>query len=111
MKRRILACVLILALLASATCAALADTTYSCYTSSGYIFWKDQVLPMISRYQEEMAGLNAQRIVGHDRLAEEVTVTEYEDGTKVYVNYSNTDYTAEGISVPARDYAVKGGND
>ena len=32
----------------------LQDSTYSCYTSSGYEYWKDQVIPMILRYQEEM---------------------------------------------------------
>ncbi|MBR0388332.1 MAG: hypothetical protein IJH85_11110, partial [Clostridia bacterium] len=65
----------------------LQDTTYSCYTSSGYTYWKDQVIPMIQRYQQEMKGLNRQRILNHDQLAEEVKVTEYADGTRVYVNF------------------------
>ena len=88
----------------------LQDTTYSCYTSSGYTYWKDQVIPMIRRYQQEMKGLNRQRIVNHDQLAEEVKVTEYADGTRVYVNFGSEDYSTGGINIPARDYLVERGN-
>ena len=62
---------------------------------------------MISRYQTEMAGLNQQRIIGHERLAKDVTVTVYEDGTRVYVNYGTAAHDADGIEVPARDYVVE----
>ena len=65
---------------------------------------------MIRRYQQEMAGLNQQRIVAHEHLAEEVTVTTYADGTRVYVNYSNADYRQGSLKIPARDYLVKGGS-
>ena len=83
------------------------DSAYSCYTSAGYDRWKDRIIPMVNRYQTEMTGLNQQRIVGHDRLDAEVTVTTYEDGTRVYVNYGTVAYDAEGIQVPARDYLVE----
>ena len=82
------------------------DSAYSCYLSAGYDRWKDQVIPQIKRYQTEMAGLNCQRIVGHERLAQDVTVTTYEDGTKVYVNYAASEYKADDVLVPARDYVV-----
>lgn len=88
----------------------LQDSSYSCYTSSGYSFWKAQVIPMIQRYQQEMSGLNRTRITDHEKLKEEVTVTAYADGTKVYVNYSNQDYREGNILVPARDYLVERGH-
>ena len=88
----------------------LQDTMYSSYTSGGYDRWKEQVIPMILRYQKEMTGLNKQQITGHAQLEKDVSVTEYADGTKVYVNYSNNDYQADGNLVPARDYAVERGN-
>lgn len=87
----------------------LQDSAYSCYTSSGYVYWKDQIIPMITRYQQEMKGLNQQRIIGHDQLAEEVKMTEYADGTKVYVNFGSEAYQEGGVSVPARDYLVQRG--
>ena len=88
----------------------LLDSDYSCYTGAGYDYWRESAIPMIQRYQREMRGLNTQRIVRHDRLAAEVTVTEYEDGTKVYVNYGTEAYNAGGTEIPARDYVVERGN-
>ena len=88
----------------------LQDSSYSCYTSSGFEYWREQAMEMITRYQREMRGLNRLRIVGHERLAEEVAVTVYEDGTKVYVNYGSAEYTGDGITIPDRDYVVERGN-
>ncbi len=88
----------------------LRDTMYSCYTSSGYYRWKDTVLPMITRYQQDMSGLNRQQIVDYEQLTDEVAVTSYEDGTRVYVNYSVNDYQAGSVKIPARDYLVERGS-
>lgn len=87
----------------------LQDTAYSCYISAAYERWKDEAIPMIIRYQKEMAGLNKQTIVGHEHLTENVTMTTYQDGTRVFVNYSNGDYEYDGVNVPARDYLVERG--
>lgn len=88
----------------------LADTCYSSYTSAGYDRWKEQVIPVILRYQQEMTGLNRQAIVGHERLDGQVAMTVYGDGTRVYVNYGGTDYKAGNVTVKARDYLVERGN-
>jgi hypothetical protein len=84
----------------------LQDSPFSCYGSSGYSDWKDQAVEMILRYQSEMKGLNRQRIVDHEKLADKVSVTTYSDGTKVYVNYGYEDHTEGDTLVPARDYLV-----
>ena len=88
----------------------LQDTTYSCYSSADYDRWKAEIIPMITRYQTEMAGLNTQAIVGHEHLSEDVTVTVYQDGTRVYVNYSGSVYDTGTLQVPARDYLVERGD-
>ena len=89
--------------------SVLQDSMYSCYHSAAYDRWKDILVPVILRYQSEMAGLNRQTIIDHDQLAEEVSVTTYADGTKVYVNYSSQDFRKNGVVIPARDYLVKRG--
>ena len=65
---------------------------------------------MILRYQSELSGTNSKRITGHERLSADVTRTEYEDGTSVYVNYGLENYSAAGVIVPARDYRVERGS-
>ena len=88
----------------------LQDSYYSCYASAGYGPWKEQVLGMIERYQREMDGLNNQSITDFENLIKDVSVTTYADGTRVYVNYSDKDYSANSVVVPARDYVVKRGD-
>ena len=88
----------------------LQDSAYSCYTGAAWDRWKEKLIPMIQRYQAEMSGLNSQRITGHRKLSPETAVTEYEDGTRVYVNYGHSDFTSGGKTIPARDYLVERGN-
>ena len=62
------------------------------------------------RYQKEMSGLNSQRITGHEFLTDEVRVTTFEDGTKIYVNYGSTEFRKGSVKVPAREYLVERGS-
>lgn len=87
----------------------LQDTFHTNFFGAGYDYWAEDAVAMINRYQADMAGLNQQRIVSHDRLTDLVTVTGYEDGTKVYVNYGSEDYAADGVTVAARNYTVERG--
>ena len=88
----------------------LLDSAYSCYTGAAYDRWKEDLVPLILRYQTEMAGLNSQRMTGHTELTRDLHRTEYEDGTRVYVNYGHSDAEAEGLTIPARDYLVERGD-
>ena len=81
----------------------LQDTFYSRYMSTQYAKWKGTVTDLIVQYQNDMKGLNQTAITGHELLTEDVHVTTYKDGTKVYVNYGRTEY--EGI--PGRTYKVE----
>ena len=89
--------------------SVLLDSGYSSYNSAGYQAWKDEVIDTILKYQQDMNGLNRQRITGHEILADGVSVTVYEDGTRVYVNYNGDDFRNGTVKVPARDYLVERG--
>ena len=87
----------------------LQDTRHSTLFGAGYDSWRDDALALITQYQKDMEGLNQQRIVSHEKLTESVSVTGYEDGTKVYVNYAADAYTANGVIINGRSYAVERG--
>ena len=38
-----------------------------------------------------------------------VAATTYENGSVVYVNYGEDEYTVEGVTIPARSFVVEGG--
>ena len=88
----------------------LQDTYHSTYFGANYDAWKETAIPMILQYQADAQGLNQQRIVGHDRLSADVTMTVYEDGTTVYVNHGGRNYSRNGIVVDAYSYTVERGN-
>lgn len=87
----------------------LQDSLYSDYFAASFDGWREKALKLINDYQRDMDGLNAVTIVGYQRLASNVTVTIYENGTRVYVNYGDERYAADGVVVEPRSYAVKGG--
>ena len=85
---------------------ALQKTLYTEYYGSDYATWHDRMLEIYTRYTSELGHTYNQQIVDHKVYTEDVRCTTYEDGTKVYVNYGDTDYTSEDGLIPASDYKV-----
>ncbi len=83
------------------------ETNYTGLYGTTFDSWEQEAKETILRYQREAKGLNRQRITGHEALNDHVTVTVYEDGTRVYVNYGTEEYRGEA-QVPARDYVIVG---
>lgn len=86
---------------------ALQNTMYSQYFGASFDGWHSKMLEIYNRYNEELGHIYRQGMVNHELLEKKLTCTTYEDGTRVYVNYSyKTCTTEDGIQVPARDYMV-----
>jgi hypothetical protein len=96
-------------LLTQASSAQLLRTNVNSVYSSQYSYWRDEV---IRQYQAEepLTRLANQFITGHERLAEKVYQTTYEDGTRVIVNYRPETYAAGGVKVPAEDFVIVPGD-
>lgn len=89
------------------TAFELQSTYYTYYFGAEYAAWRDRAVEIYERYNRELGGIFCQRMLSHRYEAAELTCTTYEDGTKVYVNYSFYEQTAaDGTVVPARDYVV-----
>lgn len=87
---------------------AIQKTLYPEYYGCEYSSWKDRMVEMYTRYNNELGHTFSQEMTGHEVLSPYVFCTEYADGTKVYVNYSYADeyVAADGTVVPVRDYTV-----
>ncbi len=84
---------------------ALQKTLYTEYFGASYDTWHDRMLEIYIKYNAEMGHIFQQKMTDHEWLAEKISCTTYEDGTRVYVNYGYQDYTTEeGDIVQARDY-------
>lgn len=77
------------------------------YTSQ-YTVYRDQILS----YYKELKAVNelvsGSVIVNHEVTDTGVTIVTYDNGVKLYVNYSDADVTVDGTTVPALSYAIGG---
>lgn len=81
------------------------------YYSASLDAWTEQMTELYTALCELNAETEGSAIAGHSIVAEQVFCTEYENGTAVYVNYSDKDFTlADGLTVPAEDYTVRAVN-
>ena len=84
----------------------LRDTEYAFLYSIQYDLIKDEIKETYGKYVEAMKQIGTSRITGHRTLSENVFVTEYESGAKVYTNYNGIDQEADGVSIPANGYVI-----
>ncbi|MBO4749568.1 MAG: hypothetical protein J5546_04565 [Lachnospiraceae bacterium] len=85
---------------------ALQKTLYTEYYGANYDSWHERMVSIYNRYNQELGHVFKQEMTNHETLEKGVTCTTYADGTKVYVNYNYMDKTANGKTIPARDYVV-----
>ena len=89
------------------TSFATQKTLYTEYYGANYDSWKEKAIQMYTRYNNELGHTFNQEMVDHENITEDLSRTEYADGTNVYVNYGYSDaQTPDGQTVPARDYLV-----
>ena len=91
-----------------AEASMLSDTLYTEYYGASFSQWYQRAKDIYQRYDAELGGLFDQTIVGHERLDNQVTITTYQDGTKVYVNFGRQQAIVDGIVLAPRSYQAKG---
>lgn len=78
--------------------------------SANFADWQTELTTVYQRLNSELGHTVNQTIVGHEWLNDFVAKTTYEDGTTVYVNYSEVVYNDGSVTVGAEDWlVVKGG--
>lgn len=78
------------------------DDIYSADYKNWSVFIQDQY----KQINSVLAGVQTAAITGHQILGTDLRMTEYSNGTKVYVNYGDAEAQADGIIVPAVGFAV-----
>jgi hypothetical protein len=88
------------------TAAVLQETVFRRYFSNQYDEWKMDADALYKTFLRDFDGLYNQQITGHEILDTGVTVTEYEDGSRVIVNTGPSPYQYGDLTVGAYNYAV-----
>lgn len=77
------------------------------YTSQ-YSVYRSQILQYYNELKEINTLVNGSRIIGHEISDTGVTIVTYDNGIKIYVNYSEMDASTDGMAVPALSYVIGG---
>ncbi len=84
-------------------------TTYnSAIISSLYSDNKNTIFDMVNKSSKYLKNVEKATIISHSILENNVHKTEFDNGTTIYVNYSNDKNTADGISIKPMDFTVVG---
>ncbi len=89
-----------------AASSAVKGTRYDHLYGTQYSLWADQAAKLYADYQPLLQQVYDQVIVDHTELATDVMQTVYENGVTVVVNYSNTDFVIDDVTVCAGSFAV-----
>lgn len=85
----------------------LYETDFSFLSNTRYSGLKADIDENYKALSKALDGLMDKEIVSHRALSDSVVRVEYEGGSEIYVNYGDADYTAEGITVNAKDFLRK----
>lgn len=76
------------------------------FVSSRYVDWKDRIGAMVDESAELYAKVGNQSIVRYEKQGD-VSVTEFANGTIVYVNYAEEAVTYDGIQLEANSFIYR----
>ena len=87
----------------------LIDTEYNYYYSTYYKNWYEKGIKLYKELDE--LSLYDKVLVNHQILTlnGEVAISTYSDGSKIIFNYSNSDYSYDGLIIKANSYKKLGG--
>ena len=77
--------------------------------STEYSTYKDDILEYDKEFRAMNQVLGDANITKHEAMDNGVNVVTYSNGAKVYVNYSDTEQTVDGVTVGAMSYSYKAG--
>lgn len=92
--------------------SVLQNGKYTRYYACNFNQWKDDTVELYNKFNENLGDTYNQYITGHEKVADGVYKTTFENGKSVLVNYNYETYDYNGTTVESRDFAVvKGGEE
>jgi hypothetical protein len=86
--------------------SVLQETKFRQFYANEYGKWGADANALYQKFSADFAGLYDKAITGHAILSTGLTMTEYEDGTRVIVNSNESGAIYDGAAVNARSYVV-----
>ncbi|TFE23056.1 DUF5696 domain-containing protein [Cohnella luojiensis] len=85
-------------------------TSYESLFSTHYSEWLKEAAGLYSKVNKALAGLQSKSIIEHIQHEPGVAQVRYDNGTSVYVNYTEKPVTVNGVQIDAKNFSVGGDN-
>ncbi len=82
----------------------LKDSNQTDKYSVDYSIWKEQIIDCYSEVKKAIGDLTGDRITDHSYIIDGVSKTQYSSGVTIYVNYTEQEVIADGITIPEYSY-------
>ena len=76
------------------------------YTTQ-YHTWLADAVDIYQRTNEVLKNVENSTITGHEILSSGIRKVTYDNGVVIYINYSNSEITADGKTIPAKSCQVE----
>jgi len=87
--------------------SALIYTNSSDLYSTEYATYRDSIISYDEQLREVASAVEGACIADHEKMDNGVTKVTYDNGTVIYVNYTDAEVSVDGITVDAMSYQVK----
>lgn len=77
--------------------------------SAEYAVYREQIIEYYKELKAVNEAVSGSCITGHEIMENGLTVVTYDNGVSIYINYSESDITADGVTVPALAYQIVAG--
>lgn len=83
-------------------------TALNKFYATKYENWRDDAVEMYNTVNGALKYVSGEAIVKHEILQDNVRKVTYSNGVVIYVNYTGSDVTADGINIPAKSFWMEG---
>lgn len=90
--------------------SALIYTNSSDLYSTAYATYKDMIVKYDKEFRQFSSQIGDATITKHEKMNNGITKVTYSNGVSVYVNYSDTAKTVDGVTVGSMSYTTKAGD-
>ena len=84
----------------------LINTPSSGLYSTQYAVWKDSVIEEYGRIRQVLSQVSGACILDRVVLEKDVVRVDYDNGISIYVNYRQTDWTGDGVTVGGESFLI-----
>ena len=84
------------------------NTALNRFYTTTFSNWKDTAVETYEQVNGALKYVTSAAMVGHDILDNNVRKVTYDNGVVIYINYSQQEQQADGLTIPAMSYRLEG---